>query len=137
MAVSAADHPGAPLFGTDSLHGTPERVPLDPHWLQSIELLCGALAYLFHIPAIYLLHWLVAGLAAIFAIFAYAKLFRIIDPAHTFWGVFTVPAHGRRRARGVWEPGLGTLTPGKRRIPDGSIAAYDLVWPGLRKGTAL
>lgn len=91
LAVAAADAPSTPILQTDTMHSlSGASILLPVYKTHSIEMLTGAISFLTRIPAIYVFHIFFAGLAAMFTIFAYGKLFRIIAPEHWSWGVFTV-----------------------------------------------
>ena len=91
LAVAAADEPGAPILQNDTMHSLSGASILLPTFkTHSIEMLAAAISFLISIPAIYIFHIFLAVLAAMFTIFAYGKLFRIIAPEHWSWGVLTV-----------------------------------------------
>jgi hypothetical protein len=88
LAVAAAEAPGRPLLGGDTLVGI-EGLPLylPVYRVHSFELWNGALAYLTGIPPIYVFHWVSAGLGALLVPLAYAKLFRVLTPGWWLWSV--------------------------------------------------
>ena len=81
LAVGAIDRPDLPLLATDTLHGRddlPIHIPV--YRLHSYELLCGAIALLTGIPAIYVFHWIAASAAAALVPLSHAALFRLLLP---------------------------------------------------------
>jgi len=88
IAVTAVEAPGRPLLSGDTLVGI-EGLPiyLPVYRVDSYELWNGALAYLTGIPPIYAFHWISAGIGALLAPLAYAKLFRVLTPRWWLWSV--------------------------------------------------
>jgi hypothetical protein len=81
VAVAAADEPGKPLLGGDTMLGVvglPLHMPA--HRVHSYELWNGALSYVTGIPAIYCFHLISAGLVALLLPLAHARLFRLLTP---------------------------------------------------------
>ena len=87
LAVAIADAPEQSLLAYDTLHGLPDR-PLTPYYrLPSFEVLGGAISYLTGLPAIYVFHFLLAGIAGFLVAPAYASLMRRLLPGEWIWGV--------------------------------------------------
>ena len=88
IAVAAVEAPGRPLLSGDTLVGI-EGLPiyLPVYRVHSYELWNGGLAYLTGIPPIYAFHWISAGIGALLAPLAYAKLFRVLTPRWWLWSV--------------------------------------------------
>jgi hypothetical protein len=81
LAVGAVDRPDLPLLATDTLHGRDDLpIHISAYRLHSYELLCGAVALLTGIPAIYVFHWIAASAAAAFIPLSHAALFRLLLP---------------------------------------------------------
>jgi len=81
LAVGAVDRPDLPLLAIDTLHGRDDLpIHLSVYRLHSYELLCGAVALLTGIPAIYVFHWIAASAAAALIPLSHAALFRLLLP---------------------------------------------------------
>jgi hypothetical protein len=88
LAVAAADAPGQPLMGGDTMlgiSGLPMHMPA--HRIHTYELWNAALSYISGIPTIYCFHWIAAGLVALGVPLAHARLFRLLTPRHWLWAV--------------------------------------------------
>jgi hypothetical protein len=88
LAVAAADAPRAPLLAGDTLHGV-AGLPLHhpAYRVHSWEIWNGAVAYLTGLPAIAVFHFASAALVALLVPLAFARLFRLLAPAHWPWAV--------------------------------------------------
>ena len=89
LAVTTADRPTEPMLAGDSLHGV-EGLPvlLPVYRLHTFEHLAGAVSYLSGVPAIHVMHWMLAALAAFLVPLAFARLFRVLLPRHWLWATF-------------------------------------------------
>jgi hypothetical protein len=86
IAVAVADEPSRALFSADTLLGAAELPIHNPiHRVLTLELLNGAVSKLTGLPALICLHVLTAGLAALLAPLAYARLFRELLPERAAW----------------------------------------------------
>jgi hypothetical protein len=91
VAVAAVGAPGRALLSGDTLVGI-EGLPiyLPVYRVHSYELWNGALAYLTGVPPIYAFHWISAGIGALLAPLAHAKLLRVLTPRWWLWSVGVV-----------------------------------------------
>lgn len=81
VAAAAADHPARALLAGDTMHGVADLpLHMPAHRLHSWELGNGLLARLTGLPAIVVFHLISAPLAALLALFANARLLRLIAP---------------------------------------------------------
>ncbi|REJ84675.1 MAG: hypothetical protein DWQ36_08020 [Acidobacteria bacterium] len=86
IAVTALDHPAAPLLRGDSMHGIAGLpIHLTAYRVHSIELLQAAIARLTGLSPMLAAHWVVAALAAFAVPLAHARLLRIVTPAIWPW----------------------------------------------------
>ncbi|MFI5309224.1 MAG: DUF6077 domain-containing protein, partial [Polyangiales bacterium] len=91
IAVASVDHPELRLFAEDTIHGGGGRL-LAPYAVHSFELLGGALSRLSGVPALEVLHVVLATGAGVLLPLAWARLFRILDPRRWLWMVAIVVA---------------------------------------------
>jgi len=90
VAVTACDFPDRPLM-LDGMHGIEGlALHMPAHRVHSFEVLNGAVSYLAGIPAMYVYHWITAGLAACLVPLAFASLFRTLTPTFWLWSVVAV-----------------------------------------------
>jgi hypothetical protein len=87
-AVAMADSPTSPILQWDTRHGIPNVPVRFSSKLIANETLIGSLSLLTGVPAIYIFHWLFAGIGAFMLVLAYAGLFQILTPKH--WAFATL-----------------------------------------------
>lgn len=93
LAVSAADHPRAPLLRFDTLHGVPDLpIMYAVYRVHSLEVLGGALARLSGLSATQACHWVLPALFGAAFVLAAAALLRHVTPRTWPWSLLALLA---------------------------------------------
>lgn len=90
-AVAALDDPHAGILRYNTMNAPP-WTPLTPdaYRFHSFEMLGALVSWLTSVPPIAVFHLLFAPIAALLAIAAYTRLFRLLSPRHWGYGVLAV-----------------------------------------------
>jgi len=91
MAVSVLDHPGSPIFSTDSLHGIPGIYILPTYFVHSYELLAALFSNLLSVnEPVYVFHLLFSPFFCVFSVFSTALCFQRLLPRWWGWACFVL-----------------------------------------------